>query len=182
MIADSDRPPWARAIRARRLAARLSQGALGEEIGVSQATVADWETGRTQPRDAETITRLATALGVAPADVSPHTFAGSGAAPAASPGVTPGLAEPPNPFLADDLDQQFGSLFAALLRAVQAADPSVSPALVAKWARRIWRQAGGTEEAPPDPEAARQLIADHVHIVAASHPAGGTRRRPAPPK
>lgn len=154
-ILDSERPPWARAIRARRLAIRLSQGALGQKIGMSQATVADWETGRSQPRDAETIARLAGALGASPVEVSPHTFA------------KPGSAEPANPFLADELDHRFGSLFGTLLQAVTASDPSVPPSVVARWARRIWRLAGGTEDCAPNAETAGRLIADQVHIVAA---------------
>ena len=149
-IPDSERPPWARAIRARRLAARLSQGVLGQKIGVSQATVADWETGRSQPRDAETIVRLAGVLGTPVVDVSPHTFIGARPAPQA------------NPFLADDLDQLFGSLFAALLDTVLASDPTVPLAVVARWARRIWRLAGGTDNCAPDAERARRLVADQA--------------------
>lgn len=155
MIPESDRPAWARAIRARRLVAGLSQGALGQKIGVSQATVADWETGRSQPRDAATITRLAVAFGASAVEVSPHTFAGMRAA------------EPPNPFLADELDQLFGSLFAGLLEAVRASDPAVPPAMVARWARRIWRLAGGTEHSAPETEATRRLIADQTRNIAA---------------
>lgn len=155
MIPESERPPWARAIRARRLVARMSQGALGQRIGVSQATVADWETGRSQPRDAETIGRLASVLGTSAAAVSPHTFAG------------PDSSELSNPFLADELDQLFGSLFAALLEAVRASDPAVPAAMVARWTRRIWRMAGGTENAAPEPVAARRLIADQARIFAA---------------
>lgn len=154
LIPESERPPWARTIRARRLIARLSQGALGQMIGVSQATVADWETGRSQPRNAETIGRLAHALGSSAADVSPHTF------------TAPRAVEPPNPFLADELDQLFGSLFATLLDALPACDPAVPPAVVARWARRIWRLAGGTEHSAPDSEAARRLIADQAGIIA----------------
>lgn len=155
-IPDSERPPWARSIRARRLAARLSQGALGQKISVSQATVADWETGRSQPRDAETILRLAAALGASPADISPHSFS------------LAGLAEPPNPFLADELDQLFGSLFAALLDAVRLSEHPVPPVMVARWTRRIWRLAGGTDHAAPDSEAARRLIADQARNLATS--------------
>lgn len=155
-IPDSERPPWSRAIRARRRAALLSQGDLAQKVGVAQATVADWETGRSQPRTAETIGRLAAVLGAPLADVSPHTFAV----------VT--RAEPPNPFLADELDQLFGSLFATLLEAVQASDPVVPPALVARWARRIWRLAGGTERSAPDTAAVRRLIADQVHVLGRS--------------
>lgn len=159
-ILDTERPPWARSIRARRLAARLSQGALGRMIGVSQATVADWETGRSQPRDSETIQRLAVALGATPADVSPHSFSRSPSA------------EPANPFQADELDQLFGSLFASLLDAMQATEPAVPPAVVARWARRIWRLAGGTEHGAPDPETARRLIADQARILAFSSSSG----------
>ena len=161
-ILDTERPPWARSIRARRLSARLSQGALGQRIGLSQATVADWETGRSQPRDAETILRLADALGATPADISPHSFSRTGAA------------LPANPFQADELDQLFGSLFAALLESMPAAEPAVPPAVVAQWARRIWRLAGGTEHEAPDAETARRLIADQVRILVGS--SSGARR------
>lgn len=168
MIPESERPPWARAIRARRLVARLSQGALGQRIGVSQATVADWETGRSQPRDAETIARLAAVLGASTVEVSPHTFVG------------PEATEPPNPFLAYELDQLFGSLFAGLLDTVRASDPTVPPAMVATWARRIWRLAGGTDNIAPDTEAARRLIADQMRTMAdgASEPTGAGLSRP----
>lgn len=161
-ILETERPPWARSIRARRLAARLSQGALAQRIGLSQATVADWETGRSQPRDAETILRLADALGATPADISPHSFS------------RPGAALPANPFQADELDQLFGSLFAVLLDSLQQAQPVVPPAVVARWARRIWRLAGGTEHEAPDAETARRLIADQVRILLGS--SSGTRR------
>ncbi len=166
-ILDTERPPWARSIRARRLAARLSQEALGQRIGLSQATVADWETGRSQPRDAETILRLADALGATPAEISPHSFS------------RPGAALPVNPFQADELDQLFGSLFAALLEAMQAMEPAVPPAVVARWARRIWRLAGGTEHEAPDAETSRRLIADQVRMLVAS-PSSGPRRTGSP--
>jgi transcriptional regulator with XRE-family HTH domain len=155
-ILETERPPWARSIRARRLAARLSQGALAQRIGLSQATVADWETGRSQPRDAEKIRRLAEALGAAPPDISPHSFS------------WPGAALPVNPFQADELDQLFGSLFGALSDALQAAEPAVPPAVVARWARRIWRLAGGTEHEAPDAEMARRLMADQVRMLVTS--------------
>jgi transcriptional regulator with XRE-family HTH domain len=111
---------------------------LGQRIGLSHATVADWETGRSQPRDAETIRRLADALGAAPAEISPHSLS------------RPGMALPVNPFQADELDQLFGSLFATLSDSMRAAEPAVPPAVVAPWARRIWRLAGGSEHAAPD--------------------------------
>ncbi|MEN9499525.1 MAG: hypothetical protein RIS83_1344, partial [Pseudomonadota bacterium] len=44
-IPDSEVPEWSRRLRKARRAKAMSQAALGELIGASQATVADWETG-----------------------------------------------------------------------------------------------------------------------------------------
>ena len=50
-------------IRAARIAAGLTQAALGEALGVSHTQIARWETGRAEPRIAALL-KLAAALGV----------------------------------------------------------------------------------------------------------------------
>lgn len=52
---------WGRNIRIGRAAARLTQKALAELVGITQATVANYEAGRIAPRD-EIKARIATAL------------------------------------------------------------------------------------------------------------------------
>lgn len=52
---------WGRNIRIGRRACRLTQRALAEKVGITQATVANYEAGRIAPRD-ETKARIATAL------------------------------------------------------------------------------------------------------------------------
>jgi DNA-binding transcriptional regulator YiaG len=47
------RPPEAETIRAARIAAKLTQRALGDRIGLPQQTVAKWEVGRALPAGAE---------------------------------------------------------------------------------------------------------------------------------
>jgi transcriptional regulator with XRE-family HTH domain len=42
-------PQWAQRIKQARESASLSQGTLGEAVGVSQGTVSDWEQGKTEP-------------------------------------------------------------------------------------------------------------------------------------
>lgn len=99
--------------------------------------------------------RARSALGASPADISPHSFS------------LPGPGEPSSPFLADKLDQLFGSRFASLLDAVRLSDPAVPAAEVAQWTRWIWRLAGGTDHAAPQAEAVRRLIADQARGLAA---------------
>jgi len=60
-IPDSEVPEWSRRLRRARRAKGLSQVSLGDLICASQATVADWETGKTRPRH-ETLKRLLLAL------------------------------------------------------------------------------------------------------------------------
>lgn len=52
---------WGRNIRVGRRAQRLTQKDFGEAVGVTQATVANWEAGRIAPRD-ETKARIAAVL------------------------------------------------------------------------------------------------------------------------
>jgi len=57
-------------IRELRKAADLSQQALGDRIGVSKVTISDLELGKMR-LDTEYMRRIATALGVLPADLLP---------------------------------------------------------------------------------------------------------------
>ena len=57
-------------LRAYRLAAGLSQAALGRKAGVSSGSVSEWERGQHCPRPGQ-LRRLAGALGVAVADLDP---------------------------------------------------------------------------------------------------------------
>jgi DNA-binding XRE family transcriptional regulator len=63
-------------LRAYRLAAGLSQRALGREAGVSGGAVSEWERGAKRPRPA-CLRRLAGALGVEPAKLDPQRVRGA---------------------------------------------------------------------------------------------------------
>lgn len=52
-------------LRAARLAAGMSQQQLADRLGITQATISTWETGKVSPRVSD-LTQVATALGVAP--------------------------------------------------------------------------------------------------------------------
>jgi DNA-binding XRE family transcriptional regulator len=63
-------------LRAYRLAAGLSQRALGRQAGVSGGAVSEWERGLKRPRPSF-LRRLAGALGVAPAKLDPPQVRGA---------------------------------------------------------------------------------------------------------
>lgn len=64
-----DRSLFADRLRTELRAARLSQAALAEQLGVSQQTVSKWLTGETQPR-VKLLPALAEALDMAPTELS----------------------------------------------------------------------------------------------------------------
>jgi transcriptional regulator with XRE-family HTH domain len=77
------RTSWGDRIRDARAGARLSQRALAELIGGKQQTVADWESGKSEPslHSFELIARATgttagwLAFGIAPADAEPERMA-----------------------------------------------------------------------------------------------------------
>lgn len=151
-------PPWAQRIRALRIAAGLNQQQLADEVGVSQSTVGGWETGKHYVSH-DKIGALALALGAEPSEISPAA-------------VNAGMAEQPEGiFAAEEVDALFASATEALIRAIDAAgDGTVSLAFKLRWARRAWRQAGGTETMAADPDRLRLAIADVAHIVQSTSP------------
>jgi transcriptional regulator with XRE-family HTH domain len=64
-----DRTLFADRLRTELRAARMSQAALAEQLGVSQQTVSKWLTGETQPR-VKLLPALAEALHMAPTELS----------------------------------------------------------------------------------------------------------------
>lgn len=145
-------PQWAGRIAALRKVARLSQAALAEEVGVSQQAVAEWEVGRNYPR-AETLSRLASALGVAPADVTP---------------ALPRIEEHQSPFeTAAEVDTKFAALLEAFSRQLDTrVTPPVSLLTKIRLFRHLWRVAGGAETRAPEMERAREMLAAAVETLA----------------
>lgn len=56
---NTDSGDWATLVKAGRLAARLSQQALADAVGVSRSTVLRWEGGSQKPENAEVVAKLA---------------------------------------------------------------------------------------------------------------------------
>ena len=158
-IPDSEVPEWSRRLRKARRAKGLSQVALGELIGASQATVADWETGKTRPRH-ETLKRLLLALDLALLELMPDMPR------SASETIVQA------PLSSSEVADQFGALLEIVSRELESLGHSSSLASKGRFAFQIWRSAGGTLSEAADPEAAREqlsairaLLADMRKIV-----------------
>ena len=145
-IPDSNVPEWSRRLRRARRAKGLSQAALGELIGASQATVADWETGKTRPRH-ETLKRLLLALDLSLLELMPDMPRSASET----------LALPP--LSATEVADQFGSLLDIVSRELDSTGHPASLASKGRFAFQIWRSAGGTLTEAADPEAAREQLA-----------------------
>lgn len=145
-IPDSEVPEWSRRLRMARRSKGLSQVALGDLIGASQATVADWETGKTRPRH-ETLKRLLLALDLSLLELMPDM---------------PRTASENNahaPLSASEIAEQFGALLEVVSRELDGIGHSSSLASKGRFAFQIWRSAGGTMTEAADPEAAREQLA-----------------------
>ena len=145
-IPDSEVPEWSRRLRMARRSKGLSQVALGDLIGASQATVADWETGKTRPRH-ETLKRLLLALDLSLLELMPDM---------------PRTVSENNahaPLSASEIAEQFGALLEVVSRELDGIGHSSSLASKGRFAFQIWRSAGGTMTEAADPEAAREQLA-----------------------
>lgn len=145
-IPDSDVPEWSRRLRRARRAKGLSQVSLGELIGASQATVADWETGKTRPRH-ETLKRLLLALDLSLLELMPDMPRSAAETVAHS------------PLSAAEVAEQFGALLEIVVRELDSTGHPASLANKGRFAFQIWRSAGGTMSEAADPEAAREQLA-----------------------
>ena len=145
-IPDSEVPEWSRRLRRARRDKRLSQVALGDLIGASQATVADWETGKTRPRH-ETLKRLLLALDLSLLELMPDMPRSASETIAQS------------PLSAGEVADQFGALLEIVSRELEGIGHSTSLASKGRFAFQIWRSAGGTLTEAADPEAAREQLA-----------------------
>ena len=145
-IPDSEVPEWSRRLRRARRAKGLSQVTLGDLIGASQATVADWETGKTRPRH-ETLKRLLLALDLSLLELMPDMPR------SASETVSNA------PLSASEVADQFGTLLEIVSRELDVFGHSSSLASKGRFAFQIWRSAGGTLTEAADPEAAREQLA-----------------------
>lgn len=154
-------PEWAARIAALRRAAGLSQAGLALEVGVSQQAVAEWEAGRNYPR-AETLSRLAIALDVTPAEVAPAVTR---------------LEEPQQGIeTLAEVDTQFAAMLEAFLRQVDARiDPPLPMVIKVRLFRHLWRAAGGEETRAPEPERMREMLASAVETLAVTGGSGGAR-------
>jgi transcriptional regulator with XRE-family HTH domain len=145
-IPDSEVPEWSRRLRRARRAKGLSQVALGDLIGASQATVADWETGKTRPRH-ETLKRLLLALDLSLLELMPDMPRSASENSAHT------------PLSASEIAEQFGALLEIVARELDGIGHSSSLASKGRFAFQIWRSAGGTMTEAADPEAAREQLA-----------------------
>ena len=144
-IPDSEVPEWSRRLRRARRAKGLSQVALGDLIGASQATVADWETGKTRPRH-ETLKRLLLALDLSLLELMPDMPRSASETVAHA------------PLSASEVADQFGALLDVVSRELDGIGHSSSLASKGRFAFQIWRSAGGTMSEAADPEAAREQL------------------------
>ena len=145
-IPDSEVPEWSRRLRRARRAKGLSQVALGDLIGASQATVADWETGKTRPRH-ETLKRLLLALDLTLLELMPDMPRSAAETVAAA------------PLSSGEVADQFGALLEIVSRELELIGHSSSMASKGRFAFQIWRSAGGSMTDVADPEAAREQLA-----------------------
>ena len=145
-IPDSEVPEWSRRLRRARRAKGLSQVTLGDLIGASQATVADWETGKTRPRH-ETLKRLLLALDLTLFELMPDMPR------SASETVSNA------PLSASEVADQFGTLLEIVSRELEGIGHPSTLASKGRFAFQIWRSAGGTLTEAADPEAAREQLA-----------------------
>lgn len=152
-IPDSNVPEWSRRLRKARRAKGLSQVALGDLIGASQATVADWETGKTRPRH-ETLKRLLLALNLSLLELMPDMprSAAENSADA--------------PLSASEVADRFGALLEIVSRELEATGHPASLASKGRFAFQIWRSAGGTMMEAADPEGAREQLAAIRALIA----------------
>ncbi|MEY4845965.1 MAG: Helix-turn-helix domain [Pseudomonadota bacterium] len=144
-IPDSSVPEWSRRLRRARRAKGLSQAALGDLIGASQATVADWETGKTRPRH-ETLKRLLLALDLALLELMPDMPRSAAET----------MAQPP--LSAGEVAEQFGALLDIVSRELDGTGHPAGLSSKGRFAFQIWRSAGGTMNDAADPEAAREQL------------------------
>jgi transcriptional regulator with XRE-family HTH domain len=145
-IPDSEVPEWSRRLRKARRAKAMSQAALGELIGASQATVADWETGKTRPRH-ETLKRLLLALDLSLMELMPDMPRSVAEAPVSA------------PLSAAEVAEQFGVLLDIVSRELDGTGHPASLGSKGRFAFQIWRSAGGSMTEAADPEAAREQLA-----------------------
>ena len=145
-IPDSEVPEWSRRLRRARRAKGLSQVALGDLIGASQATVADWETGKTRPRH-ETLKRLLLSLDLTLLELMPDMPRHASESIAQA------------PLAAGEIADQFGALLDIVSRELDSTGHPASLASKGRFAFQIWRSAGGTLTESADPEAAREQLA-----------------------
>ena len=145
-IPDSDVPEWSRRVRAARRLKNYSQAALGELVGASQATVADWETGKTRPRH-ETLKRLLLTLDLMLVDLMPDMPQHASESVAQA------------PLAAGEIADLFGALMDTVSRELDSTGHSASLASKGRFAFQVWRSAGGTLTEAADPEAAREQLA-----------------------
>lgn len=145
-IPDSEVPEWSRRLRRARRAKGLSQVALGDLIGASQATVADWETGKTRPRH-ETLKRLLLSLDLTLLELMPDMPRHASESVAQA------------PLAAGEIADQFGALLDIVSRELDSTGHPASLASKGRFAFQIWRSAGGTLTEAADPEAAREQLA-----------------------
>lgn len=145
-IPDSEVPEWSRRLRKARRAKGLSQVALGDLIGASQATVADWETGKTRPRH-ETLKRVLLALDLTLLELMPDMPRSAAEATAQA------------PLTVSEVADQFGTLLEIVARELDGIGHSSTLASKGRFAFQIWRSAGGSMTEAADPEAAREQLA-----------------------
>ncbi len=145
-IPDSEVPEWSRRLRRARRAKGLSQVSLGDLIGASQATVADWETGKTRPRH-ETLKRLLLALDLTLLELMPDMPRSAAESVSVAP-LSPG-----------EVADQFGALLEIVAREIEFIGHASSLASKGRFAFQIWRSAGGSMTEAADPEAAREQLA-----------------------
>lgn len=145
-IPDLEVPEWSRRLRRARRAKGLSQVSLGDLIGASQATVADWETGKTRPRH-ETLKRLLLALDLTLLELMPDMPRSASESVALA------------PLSLGEVADQFGALLEIVAREIELIGHSSSLSSKGRFAFQIWRSAGGSMTEAADPETAREQLA-----------------------
>lgn len=160
------RPDWAARLVAARQARGLSQTKLAAELNLSQSAYSEYETGL-RPPPPRMLKKIAMALAIPVNEILPPDIKG--------------LAQGQEEFDPQEpAEVAFGSFAASFLRAVhQMAGDEVPAATILTQARRIWRFAGGSDDAPADLDrlaAGMEMMLDTYRTLTASRRGGGPEK------